>query len=51
MRMYENGVYRDMTPEEIQEAKEWEEYSKERQKHEPPTASDLLDILFGGDTE
>lgn len=51
MRICINGEYRDMTEEEVaekdREDREWEE----EQKKKPPTDSEVLSILLGGDAE
>lgn len=43
MRIYENGTYRDATPEEIAEYEAWQ---KTHNPSEDP--SELLSILLGG---
>lgn len=51
MKIYDNGIVREATPEEIEEFEKGksqdEEEQKEREK-EYPSESELLSILLGG---
>ena len=55
MRVWDNGVYRDMTPEEIEEFNRFQQ--DQSQEEPPPTVEDrvqileeALDLLLSGET-
>lgn len=51
MKIYDNGIVREATAEEIEEFEKGKAQSEEEMKHQPPTDSEVLNILLGGDTE
>jgi hypothetical protein len=51
MKIYDNGIVREATAEEIAEFEAGKAQDEEEQKHRQPSDSEVLNILLGGDTE
>lgn len=47
MKIYDNGIVREATAEEIEEFEKGKAQSEEEMKHQPPTDSELVAILTG----
>lgn len=46
MRIYENGLYRDMTPEEIEQMKKEQKEWEEQEKHRPLTQDEVISMML-----